>query len=89
MARKQSPFGADVQRYWQFEFDRQWSALREYCRQRGIRIMGDLPIYVADDSSDVVSHPELLERTLWRAFLPITSARAANCGGIPFTAGTS
>jgi len=59
MARKQPEFGADVQCFWQFEFDRQWSALHEYCRQRGIRIMGDLPIYVAGDSSDVVSHPEL------------------------------
>ena len=39
MARKQPAFGADVQRYWQFEFDRQWPALREYCRERGIRIM--------------------------------------------------
>ena len=59
MASKQRDFGEDVHRYWQFEFDRQWSALREYCRQRGIRIMGDLPIYVAGDSSDVASHPDL------------------------------
>jgi 4-alpha-glucanotransferase len=59
MARKQPAFGPNVQRYWQFEFDRQWSALRRYCRKRGIRMMGDLPIYVAGDSSDVVSHPEL------------------------------
>lgn len=59
MARKQPEFGEGVQRYWQFEFDRQWTALHEYCRRRGIRIMGDLPIYVAGDSSDVTSHPDL------------------------------
>jgi len=59
MARKHPEFGESVHRYWQFEFDRQWSALRQYCRQHGIRIMGDLPIYVAEDCSDVVSHPDL------------------------------
>ena len=59
MARKQPEFGEGAQRYWQFEFDRQWSALHEHCRRRGIRIMGDLPIYVAGDSSDVASHPDL------------------------------
>ena len=58
MARKQPDFGEGVHRYWQFEFDRQWSALRAHCRSRGVRIMGDLPIYVAGDSADVASHPE-------------------------------
>jgi len=46
-------------KYWQFEFFRQWNALREYCRERNIRLMGDVPIYVAHDSADVWSHPEL------------------------------
>jgi 4-alpha-glucanotransferase len=58
MSRKQPDFGEGVQRYWQFEFDRQWSALRAHCRRHGIRLMGDLSIYVAGDSSDVASHPE-------------------------------
>ena len=40
-------------KFWQFEFFRQWGALREACTRRGIRIMGDLPIYVAHDSADV------------------------------------
>ena len=48
-----------VQQYWQFEFHRQWTAIQAYCRARGIRIMGDVPIYVAHDSADVWSHPEL------------------------------
>ena len=47
-----------VQRYLQFAFFEQWSALRAYCRDRRIRIMGDLPIYVAHDSADVWAHPE-------------------------------
>ncbi|HVJ04405.1 MAG TPA: 4-alpha-glucanotransferase [Candidatus Saccharimonadales bacterium] len=40
-------------KFWQFEFFRQWSSLREACNARGIRIMGDVPIYVAHDSADV------------------------------------
>ncbi|HLK32008.1 MAG TPA: 4-alpha-glucanotransferase, partial [Terriglobales bacterium] len=46
-------------KYWQYEFFRQWAALRSYCGQRGIRIMGDIPIYVAHDSADVWANPEL------------------------------
>jgi len=43
----------------QFLFFRQWRALKDYCRGHGIEIMGDIPIYVAHDSSDVWSHPDL------------------------------
>jgi 4-alpha-glucanotransferase len=46
-------------RFWQFLFDRQWSDLRTYCNERGIRIFGDLPIYVAHDSADVWTRPDL------------------------------
>ncbi len=46
-------------KFYQFEFFRQWGALREACRERGIRIVGDLPIYVAHDSVDVWTAPEL------------------------------
>lgn len=45
----------------QFMFARQWSALKEYAHELGIRIIGDLPIYVAFDSADTWSHPELFE----------------------------
>ena len=43
----------------QVRFDREWSALREYAGERGIRLIGDVPIYVAQDSVDHVTHPEL------------------------------
>ncbi len=43
----------------QFLFDEQWSRLRAYCRGKGIRIIGDIPIFVAHDSADVWAHPEL------------------------------
>jgi len=43
----------------QAEFRRQWCSLKAYCAERGIRILGDVPIYVAGDSADVWAHPEL------------------------------
>ncbi len=43
----------------QHTFFRQWRALKAYCHDRGIRIVGDLPIFVAHDSADVWAHPEL------------------------------
>ena len=45
--------------FWQFLFDRQWSALKAYCNAKQIRILGDLPIYVAQDSADVWANPHL------------------------------
>jgi 4-alpha-glucanotransferase len=48
-----------IHKFAQFEFFRQWQRLRDSCQQRGIRIMGDIPIYVAHDSADVWTHPEL------------------------------
>jgi 4-alpha-glucanotransferase len=48
----------DCQKFQQFEFYRQWDDLRRYCNQRGILIMGDIPIYVSHESSDVWGHPE-------------------------------
>src|SRR3989304_2695676 len=39
--------------YLQFIFFRQWSELRKYCADRGIRLIGDIPIFVALDSAEV------------------------------------
>ncbi|MDM7995845.1 MAG: 4-alpha-glucanotransferase [Acidobacteriota bacterium] len=45
----------------QFEFFRQWKALKKYCKDRGIDIIGDLPIFVAHDSADVWANPGLFD----------------------------
>jgi len=45
----------------QYMFFRQWRSLHHYAHERGVRIMGDLPIYVAHDSADVWSNPELFQ----------------------------
>jgi 4-alpha-glucanotransferase len=45
----------------QVRFDREWRALRAYAARRGVRLIGDLPIYVAPDGADVSSHPALFQ----------------------------
>ncbi len=45
----------------QVRFEREWGALRKYARERGVRLIGDVPIYVADAGADVDGRPELFE----------------------------
>lgn len=47
------------QEFRQYIFYRQWDALREHANREKILIIGDIPIFVAHDSSDVWAHPEL------------------------------
>lgn len=51
----------DFHKFVQFLFCRQWDAVRNEARARGIRIMGDVPIYVAGDSADVWANQELFQ----------------------------
>ena len=48
-----------IQKYIQWQFFRQWQGLRTYAADRGIAIIGDIPIFVGYDSADVWSHREL------------------------------
>ena len=50
-----------LQYFLQYQFDRQWKALRAYANEKGIRIIGDVPIYVPLDSADVWAAPELFQ----------------------------
>jgi 4-alpha-glucanotransferase len=45
----------------QVRLQREWTALRFYALERGVRLIGDLPIYVAPGSADHVAHPELFQ----------------------------
>ena len=45
----------------QYLFYKQWAALRSYAHENGVRIIGDVPIYVPLDSADVWSNPELFQ----------------------------
>lgn len=51
----------DEERFLQFAFFEQWSALRAYCAERGIRIIGDVSIFVSYDSADVWTYPGLFQ----------------------------
>lgn len=45
----------------QYEFYCQWQALKTYANEKGVFIIGDIPIYVALDSADTWAHPELFQ----------------------------
>lgn len=45
----------------QYLFERQWHALREYCKRKHIRLFGDIAIYVYRDSADTWTHPDLFK----------------------------
>ena len=46
--------------YVQYRFYEQWSGLKSYANKQGIKIIGDIPIYVAEDSADAWAHNEVL-----------------------------
>lgn len=65
----------DSQRFGQFLFYRQWAELRRYGVALGIRLFGDLPIYVAEDSAEVWRYPEL--------FMLDVNRRPTEMAGVP------
>jgi len=58
-ARRELAVRMDRERFRQFEFFRQWSDVRAYAKARGVRIIGDIPIFVNGDSADVWANPDL------------------------------
>ncbi|HLH08696.1 MAG TPA: 4-alpha-glucanotransferase [Terriglobales bacterium] len=65
----------ETNKYWQFEFFREWQALRTYAHERGVHIIGDIPIYVAHDSADVWANPQF--------FLLDADGNAQKVSGVP------
>lgn len=59
--RRECYFDIEFYKYLQFVFQKQWSRLKRYANEKGIRIIGDIPIYVAFDSSDAWAHPEMFQ----------------------------
>lgn len=47
----------------QYEFFNEWQALRKYAHKKGVKIIGDIPLYVAYDSADVWANPSLFKLT--------------------------
>mgnify|MGYP005845219981 CR=1 FL=1 len=63
LAKARESLAAEVRfhRFVQYQFHRQWSALRDRCRELGVGLIGDVPIFVAHDSSDVWADPEVFD----------------------------
>jgi len=57
--RKEFAIELEIRSALQFAFYEQWQALRRYCSERSVRIVGDVAIFVNHDSADVWTHPEL------------------------------
>ena len=57
-SRATSTSEIEAQKFYQFLFFRQWFALKAYCNERGIKLVGDIPIFVAHDSADVWTNPD-------------------------------
>lgn len=51
----------DFWAFCQYKFFEQWEKLRQYAKEQGIRLIGDIPIYAAMDSADVWTHPGLFQ----------------------------
>lgn len=58
-ARREHASDIAFHSFLQWQFERQWAALRQHCEALGIGLIGDLPIFVAHDSADVWAHREL------------------------------
>src|SRR5581483_10752126 len=67
----------------QVRFEREWQALRRYAASRGIRLIGDIPIYVAQESADVAAHPELFADGLVAGAAPDVSHPDGQLWGQP------
>lgn len=59
--RRELYFEIEFHQYLQYKFYSQWMELKDYANRQGILIIGDIPIYVAMDSADTWSHPELFQ----------------------------
>lgn len=59
--RRRLRYDCDFYVYLQYLFYKQWRQLKSYANKQGIKIIGDIPIYVAYDSADTWSHPELFQ----------------------------
>jgi len=68
----------------QVRFAREWDALRAFARDRGVRIIGDVPIYVAPQSADHLAHPELFRDGLVAGAPPDAYSATGQLWGNPF-----
>jgi 4-alpha-glucanotransferase len=66
----------EFEKFCQYLFFYQWQELKRYANKKGVAIVGDMPIYVSDDSADVWSRPELFQ-------LDLKTGRPKLVSGVP------
>ena len=59
--RRELYYDIEFQKYLQYKFFEQWWKLKAYANSKGVKIIGDIPIYVAMDSADAWANPELFQ----------------------------
>jgi 4-alpha-glucanotransferase len=67
----------------QVRFEREWRALREYAERKGVRLFGDIPIYVAHDGADHRAHPHLFRKSEVAGVPPDVFTRTGQLWGNP------
>lgn len=94
MAKREFEKEIEFYKMVQYLFYRQWKALKQYANDKGVCIIGDVPIYVAMDSADVWAEPgsstliRNCSRLMWRAALRMHFPRMDSFGAIRCSAGT-
>jgi 4-alpha-glucanotransferase len=61
LARRELHEEIEAQKFYQYLFFKQWFQLKAYCAEKRVKIVGDMPIFVAHNSSDVWANPELFK----------------------------
>ena len=74
-------YGGDIED--QVRFDREWASLRDHARAKGVRIFGDMPIYVADGGADHLAHRQLFQDGVVAGVPPDAFAKTGQLWGNP------
>jgi len=67
----------------QVRFEREWNDLRTYAAERGVRLIGDIPLYVGAHSADHLAHPDLFQRGFVAGAPPDALSAAGQLWGNP------
>src|SRR5262245_42064475 len=76
-------FAGEDERRAQKRFQREWLALKRYANERGIGLIGDIPLYVSGDSCDALTHAELFDRSRVAGAAPSRNHPAGQKWGMP------
>ncbi len=76
-------YAGEPERRAQVRFQREWLALKHYANERGVRLIGDIPLYVAGDSCDVAAHPALFDSSVVAGAAPSRNHPDGQRWGMP------